>query len=125
MGYKRSKRQSDFSGSATSGHCASRKMNYFGYKLVVISTLSGVPLVYALVPANTDERLAAEAVLCCVRGCDILADKGFIGTDWQAEVSTTTDNRVFTAKRVNQNQQTPAAFERLLNHFRERIEAGV
>jgi len=122
VGYKRNKRQSDFSGSATYGYCASRHLHYFGYKLVVISTLAGVPLAYALVPAHTDEREAAEAVLGCVRGCDILADKGFIGTDWQAEVSRTTGNRVFTAKRVNQHQQTPADFERLLNHFRERIE---
>ncbi|WP_242072185.1 hypothetical protein [Nostoc sp. FACHB-110] len=30
-------------------------------------------------PASTDERLAAESVLDCVRGCRILADKGFIG----------------------------------------------
>lgn len=122
VGYKRSKRHSDFTGSATYGHCASRNMKYFGYKLVVISTLSGVPLVYALVPANTDEREAAEAVLCSVSGCVILADKGFIGDDWQAEVSRATGNRVFTAKRENQHQQTPKAFERLLNHFRERIE---
>lgn len=73
-------------------------------------------------PANTDEREAAEAVLQFVRGCNTLADKGFIGTDWQAEIARTTANRVFTAKRTNQSQQTPAAFERLLNHFRERIE---
>ncbi|MDJ0678068.1 MAG: hypothetical protein QNJ36_22240, partial [Calothrix sp. MO_167.B42] len=32
VGYKRDKRQSDFTGSADYGWCASRKMNYFGYK---------------------------------------------------------------------------------------------
>ena len=121
VGYKRSKRHSDFEGSATYGHCESRKMKYFGYKLVVISTLSGMPLVYALVPANTDEREAAEAVLGVVQGRTILADKGFIGEDWQADVSRETGNRVFTAKRENQ-QQNPVAFDRLLYHFRERIE---
>ena len=121
VGYKRSKRHSDFEGSATYGHCESRKMKYFGYKLVVISTLSGMPLVYALVPAHTDEREAAEEVLCLVQGRTILADKGFIGEDWQADVSRETGNRVFTAKRENQ-QQNPAAFDRLLYHFRERIE---
>lgn len=122
VGYKRSKHHSDFVGSATYGHCASRKMKYFGYKLVVISTLSGMPLVYALVPAHTDEREAAEAVLSWVSGCNILADKGFIGDDWQEEVSRSTGNRVFTTKRENQHQQNPAAFDRLLSHFRERIE---
>ncbi len=122
VGYRRSKRHSDFEGSASYGYCASRKMHYFGYKLVVLSTLSGVPLVYALVPAHTDERAAAEAVLCFVRGCHILADKGFIGEDWQQEVSRLTGNQVFTPKRENQHQQNPPAFDRLLRHFRGRIE---
>ncbi|MDJ0706923.1 MAG: IS982 family transposase [Leptolyngbyaceae cyanobacterium MO_188.B28] len=122
VGYKRSKRHSDFAGSASYGHCASRHLKYFGYKLVVLSTLIGIPVVYALVPAHTDEREAAEAVLRSVNGCDILADKGFIGDDWQADVSRTTGNRVFTAKRENQHEQTPPAFARLLGHFRERIE---
>ena len=89
---------------------------------VCLSTLIGIPVVYALVPAHTDEREAAEAVLRSVNGCDILADKGFIGDDWQADVSRTTGNRVFTAKRENQHEQTPPAFARLLGHFRERIE---
>ena len=81
-----------------------------------------MPLVYALVPANTDEREAAEAVLCFVSGCVILADKGFIGDDWQAQVSRATGNRVFTAKRENQHQQNPPTFDRLLSHFREQVE---
>lgn len=122
VGYKRSKRHSDFAGSATYGHCASRKLKYFGYKLVVVSTLAGVPLVYDLVPANTDERVAAEAVLVSIRGCDILTDKGFIGDDWQADIARATGNRIFTPKRDNQHQQNPGAFDRLLTHFRERIE---
>lgn len=122
VGYKRSKRHSDFEGSASYGYCASRKMNYFGYKLVMLSTLAGVPVVYAIVPAHTDEREAAETVLPFAHQCDILADKGFIGNDWQSEVSRITGNHIFTSKRLNQHQQTPATFARLLNHFRERIE---
>ncbi len=124
VGYRRSKAHSDFLESAIYGHCASRKMKYFGYKLVLISTLSGMPLVYALVPAHTDEREAAEAVLDSVSGCNILADKGFIGEDWQEDVRRATGNRVFTAKRRNQHQQNPVPFDRLLSHFRERIEGG-
>lgn len=121
VGYKRSKRHSDFPGSASYGHCASRQLNYFGYKLVVVSSLAGVPLVYALVPAHTDERAAAEAVLDSVRGCEILCDKGFIGSDWQADIARATGNRIFTPQRRNQ-PQNPPAFDRLLGHFRERIE---
>jgi histidinol phosphatase-like enzyme len=55
VGYKRSKRRSDFRGSADFGYCVSRKLYYFGYKLVMVTTLDGIPVVYDLVPANTDE----------------------------------------------------------------------
>jgi hypothetical protein len=80
VGYKRSKRRSDFAGSAAYGYCASRKMHCCGNKLVTLSTLNGVPVAYELVPANTEERVAAETVLCHVHNCDFFCDKGFIAT---------------------------------------------
>jgi len=122
MGYKRSKKRSDFAGSASYGYCASRNLKYFGYKLVSVCTLEGIPLVYELVPANTDERLAGESILYSLRGCYIYADKGFIGEDWQEKVFRHTRNRVFTTKRANQKKQNPIEFDRWLNSIRERIE---
>ena len=122
LGYKRSKKKSDFAGSANYGYCSSRKMKYFGYKLVAVCTLEGIPIVYELVPANTDERLAAESILYALRGCNIYADKGFIGEDWQEKIFRHTRNRIFTAKRVNQKEQNPVEFDHWLNSIRERIE---
>jgi hypothetical protein len=122
MGYKRTKSHSQFAGQAAYGHCAARNLDYFGYKLVLLSTLDGIPVVYDLVPANLDERTAAEVVLQRVRDCDVFGDKGFIGEDWQATVRSHTGNRVWTAKRQNQANQNPPEFDRLLNHVRERIE---
>jgi hypothetical protein len=63
IGYKRSKRRSDLSGSAGYGYCSSRNMKYYGYKLVSLCKLEGIPVAYELVPSNTDVRLAAESVL--------------------------------------------------------------
>ena len=122
MGYKRSKSHSDFAGSAAYGHCAARKLNYFGYKLVMLTTVEGMPLVYDLVHANTDERAAAEVVLQRVSDCDILGDKGFIGDDWQAQVRQQTGNRVWTMKRANQACPNPPEFDQLLGSVREHIE---
>ena len=122
MGYKRSKKRSDFAGSADYGYCASRNMKYYGYKLVSLCTLEGIPIVYELVPANIDERLAAESVLYALRGCRIYSDKGFIGEDWQERIFRHTRNRIYTPKRVNQSDQNPVAFDRWLNSVRERIE---
>jgi hypothetical protein len=122
LGYKRTKTRSEFAGSAGYGHCAARQLNYFGYKLVMLTTLDGLPVVYDLVAANADERQAAEVVLQRVRDCDIFGDKGFIGDDWQADIRQHTGNRVWTAKRANQALQNPPEFDQLLNHIREHIE---
>jgi hypothetical protein len=122
MGYKRSKRHSHFSGSAGYGHCAARNLNYFGYKLVMLTTLDGVPVIYDLVAANCDERAAAEVVLQRVQDCDILGDKGFLGFAWQKTIQEQTGNRIWTSKRANQFVQNAPSFDALLNHLRERIE---
>jgi len=122
LGMKRSKRRSDFRGKADYGYCAARQFHYFGYKLVLLTTLDGLPVVYDLVPASTDERVAAETVLARVTNVHVLGDKGFLGDAWQAEIYATTANRVWTQKRTNQKQQNPPAFDRLLNAVRERIE---
>lgn len=122
VGVKRSNRHSDFAGSASYGYCPSRNLKYFGYKLVAITTFSGIPVVYELVPAHTDEREAAEAVLAYLRGCQIIGDKGFLGMDWQAQVYAWTQNRIWTPRRSNQYQQNPKAWDRWLNSVRERIE---
>jgi len=122
LSYKRTKSKSEFAGSAGYGHCAARNLNYFGYKLVMLTTLAGVPVVYDLVSANTDEREAAEVVLQRVKDCDIFGDKGFLGDEWQVAVRQQTGNRVWTTKRANQANQNPPEFDRLLGHIREHIE---
>ena len=122
VGYKRLKAHSDFAGNADYGRCASRNLKYFGYKLVALSTLHGIPVVYELVPANLDERLAAEAVIDYLANSDIFADKGFLGHDWQTGIFDQTHNRVWTPKRKNQYIQNAKAFDRWLSRIRERIE---
>jgi len=102
VGYKRLKSHSEFAGNANYGRCVSRNLSYFGYKLVVLSTLSGIPVAYELVPANLDERLAAEAVIDYLSSCDIFADKGFLGFEWQTRIFDQTHNLIWTPKRKNQ-----------------------
>jgi hypothetical protein len=122
MGYKRSKKHSDFAGSAAYGYCSSRNLHYYGYKLVMVTTLDGLPVLYELVPANIEERQAAETVLDRLANGQVFGDKGFLGEEWQAQIERQTGNRVITPKRVNQIIQHPDGFERLLNSIRERIE---
>ncbi len=124
MGYKRSKKRSAFAKHAGYGVCVSRNLKYFGFKLVALTTLDGIPVVYELVSANTDERAAAEEVLAYVWNCDILGDKGFLGEEWQLAQDDWRGNRLWTAKRVNQAKQNHPEFDRWLNSKRERIEGA-
>ncbi len=122
VGFKRNKSHSDFAGSADYGICVSRNLKYFGYKLITVTTLNGIPIVYDLVPANLDERKAAEAVIDHFSFCDFFADKGFLGLKWQTEIFDQTNNLVWTPRRSNQKVQNAKALDSWLNSVRERIE---
>jgi hypothetical protein len=124
VGYRRDKSHSHFRGSADYGYCAARRLKYFGYKLVMLTTLNGTPYSFELVPANTDVRDAADEILDTLPwGSQAWSDKGFISEEWQADWQT---QGIFvrTAKRENQKQQNPPAFDQLLNQVRERIEGA-
>lgn len=122
VGYKRRKASSDFAGQADYGYCSSRKLYYWGYKLVMLTTLEGIPVMYDLVSANTDERQAAESVLPYVQNATIIGDKGFLGDEWQAQILQQTGNRLVTPKRRNQFVKLPSGVQKLVNRVRERIE---
>lgn len=124
VGYRRDKRHSAFRGSADYGRCVARRLKYFGYKLVMLTTLDGTPYTFELVPANTDERVAADEILDTLPpDSHAWSDKGFVGADWQADWSEQ-DVHIWTAKRENQKVQNPPEFDRLLNSVRERIEGA-
>ena len=124
VGYRRDKTHSDFRGSAAYGYCAARRLKYFGYKLVLLTTLDGTPYSFELVPANTDERDAADEILTTLPpDSQVWSDKGFLGEDWQAEWAQQ-GIHVWTTKRENQKVQNAPEFDRLLNSVRERVEGA-
>ena len=123
VGYRRDKSQSDFRGSAEYGYCSARRLKFFGYKLVMLTTLDGTPYAFELVPANTDERDADEILDTLPPDSNAWSDKGFIGEDWQADWSRQ-GVHVWTTKRENQKVQNPPEFDRLLNSVRERVEGA-
>jgi hypothetical protein len=123
VGYKRSKKNSDFLCSAEYGYCASKELHYWGYKCVMLVTADGIPVAFELVPANTDERDAAEEVLHAANpGSIALGDKGFIDQqrqeDWKKRYGVT----LYTFKRKNQHEQNPPVVQHLLGKNRRQIE---
>jgi len=123
VGYKRSKKNSDFWETAEYGYCASKKLHYWGYKFVMLVTADGVPVTFELVPANTDERDAAEEVLSAANpGSIALGDKGFIDEERQEDWKKRYGVTVYTFKRKNQHKQNPPMVQQLLNENRRQIE---
>ena len=123
VGYKRSKKHSDFWGTAEYGHCASKNLKYWGYKFVMLVTADGIPIAFELVPANTDERDAAEEVLPAANpGSIALGDKGFIDEERQEDWKERYGVSVYTFKRKNQHKQNPPAIQQLLKENRSQIE---
>lgn len=123
VGYKRSKKNSDFIGTAEYGYCASKKMYYWGYKCVMLVTSDGVPVAFELVPANTDERDAAEEILSAANpGSIALGDKGFIDQQRQDDWANRYGVTVYTYKRNNQHEQNPFIVQHLLSENRRQIE---
>ena len=123
VGYKRPKNRSDFLGSAEYGYCKSKELHYWGYKLVMLITAEGIPVAFELVPANTDERDAAEEVLPAANpGSIALGDKGFISEERQQDWENRYGVSVYTFKKKNQHKRNSPAVQRLLNENRRQIE---
>jgi len=125
VGYKRPKNRSDFLGSAEYGYCKSKDLHYWGYKLVMLITTYGIPVAFELVPANTDERDAAEEVLSAAKpGSIVLGDKGFISEERQEAWETHHGVRVCTCRKKNQHEKNPPVIQRLLKENRRQIETA-
>lgn len=123
VGYKRNKKHSHFRGSADYGYCVSKKLHYWGYKFVLLVTADGIPVAFELVPANTDEREAAEEVLDQANsGSIVLGDKGFIDQERQSQWQAQYQLCVHTFKRINQKLKNPPEVEMLLQEYRSQIE---
>jgi hypothetical protein len=125
VGYKRPKSKSEFLGSAEYGYCKSKELHYWGYKLVMLITADGIPVAFELVPANTDERDAAEEVLHAANpGSIALGDKGFIDEERQEAWEKRYGVSVYTFKRKNQHKQNSPAIQQLLIENRKQIETA-
>ncbi|MBA2730559.1 MAG: transposase, partial [Euzebyaceae bacterium] len=77
-------KRSDMAGYASYGYCASHSRFFWGLRLHLIATPSGLPVAYALTSAKTDERDTALAMLHLDPALDgrpgqvLMADKGYL-----------------------------------------------
>jgi len=93
---------------------------------VLLVTADGIPVAFELVPANTDERDAAEEVLPSANPNSIaLGDKGFIDEERQVEWQNCYGVSVQTFKRKNQYVKNEPEVSELLKAHRSQIETTI
>jgi hypothetical protein len=111
---------------AALGYCASKRETFYGYRLVVLTTLDGIitdwALVSAGVPPGRDEREAVLDLLTEYRNLTVLGDKGFLDRFRQSLLTELSGNRLFTPKRKNQKEQNAPEWDAAMNRARRMIE---
>ena len=118
-------KRSDLAGYASYGYCASHSRFFWGLRLHLITTPSGLPVAYALTSATTDERDTALAMmhldpmLAARSGQKLMADKGYRSATFEAELNT----HGITLIRPSLRTEQPRPLQRFLKPFRQIIES--
>ena len=116
-------KRSDLAGWAEYGYCASHSRFFWGLRLHLIATPSGLPIAYALAGAKTDERDTCLDMIA-LNGLDregqtLIADKGYRRAGFETELN----NAGITLIRPNLKSENPRPGRRYLKAFRQIIES--
>jgi hypothetical protein len=109
-------------GEARYGHNAAKSQTFYGYKLHLLATASGLVLDFALVPANVADGALSEQLLIGQRDMTVLGDKAYIHAALQALLVRRNNLHLLTPLRANQRQTQDARLAATLAHFRQAIE---
>jgi hypothetical protein len=108
---------------ATFGKVPSKNdQTIFGYKLHLLTTLSGLILDFELAPAHESDLCAGQDILSDHTDRIVLGDKAYI-SQWVVE-QLLTFNRItlVTLPRANEKRQVSKHFRKLFNRVRQIIE---
>ena len=115
--------RSDLAGWATYGYCASHSRWFWGLRLHLITTPSGLPVAYALTGAKTDERdtcldMIAHANIAR-RGQTLIADKGYRRASFEDELNAAGITLIRPATKT----EPPRPAQQFLKPLRQIIES--
>ena len=119
-------RRSDAAGWAQYGYCASHSRYFWGLRLHLVCTLTGLPVMFALAGAKADEREtllgmleAARDVTAAHPGQVIIGDKNYFGRAFEAELT----ERELTLLRPVRKGEARRAGQNLFKPLRQVIES--
>jgi hypothetical protein len=119
-------RRSDAAGWAEYGYCASHSRYFWGLRLHLVCTLTGLPVMFALAGAKADEREtllgmlgAARDVTAAHPGQVIIGDKNYFGRAFEAELA----ERELTLLRPVRKGEARRAGQNLFKPLRQVVES--
>jgi hypothetical protein len=117
-------RRSDLAGWATYGYSASHSRYFWGLRLHIIATPSGLPVAYALTGAKHDERTVASDMIAVDpdlqrHGQTLIADKGYRSVAFETRLA----EAGITLIRPAMKGEKPRPLQRFLRPFRQIIES--
>ena len=119
-------KRSDAAGWAEYGYCASHSWYFWGLRLHLVCTLTGLPVMFALAGAKADEREtllgmleAARDVTAAHPGQVIIGDKNYFGRAFEAELT----ERELTLLRPVRKGEAMRAGQDLFKPLRQVIES--
>jgi hypothetical protein len=119
-------KRSNLAGWAGYGYCASHSRFFWGLRLHLVCTPSGLPIAYALANPKTDEREVARdlfeidpGLLARRTNQTVIADKGYASREFE----TFLNDQGATLVRPAFKNEKPRPGARLLKPFRQIIES--
>jgi hypothetical protein len=119
-------KRSDAAGWAEYGYCASHSRYFWGLRLHLVCTLTGLPVMFALAGAKADEREtllgmlgAARDVTAAHPGQVIIGDKNYFGRAFEAELT----ERELTLLRPVRKGEARRAGQNLFKPLRQVVES--
>jgi hypothetical protein len=125
-GSRETVKRSDAAGWAEYGYCASHSRYFWGLRLHLVCTLTGLPVMFALTGAKADEREtllgmleAARDVTAAHPGQTLIGDRNYFGTNFEAELT----ERELVLLRPARKGEARRAGQNLFKPLRQVIES--
>ena len=109
---------------ASFGYCASQEEKYFGYKLHLLTTITGIPTDFDITEASLPDVKMLEELISSFNNLITIGDKGY--QDFDLKDNLLAENKlVITPDKKNQKRHCNTKAEKSFLKFRSRIEITI
>jgi len=111
---------------ATYGHCATKSLGiFFGFKVDLITSQAGLPLVFTVTNADVDDRAVLSEMIGDFLNHIIIGDKGYVSEPLRRQLKEQYGIDLLAQKRSNQRNPYPPLVKRTINRLRKRVEVTI